>query len=129
MNVVFEITVTSTDVPVTEVTLNKSSADIRAGGTEQLIATILPANATNKNVKWSSSNIAVATVNASGLVTCISGGKAIITVSTEDGGYTATFAVNGAGSGSGGGCNMLNSEMLGFVFLFALLRNVKNLQK
>ena len=47
----------------------------------------MPLNATNKNVTWNSSDDAVATVDENGLITAISSGDAIITVTTEDGNY------------------------------------------
>jgi formylglycine-generating enzyme required for sulfatase activity len=72
--------------------LNKSFTSITVGGTETLTATIAPANATNKNVTWSSSATSVATVSG-GIVTAVSAGSANITVSTEDGNRTATCAV------------------------------------
>jgi len=50
-------------------------------------------NATNKNVTWSSSNTAVATVSSSGLITAVAAGSATITVKTTDGSKTATCAV------------------------------------
>lgn len=56
----------------------------------QLTATIAPANASNKNAVWQSSNPAVASVNAStGYVTAVGAGTATITVTTADGGLTA----------------------------------------
>jgi len=80
-------------VPVTGVTLNKTSTSILVNGTEPLTATIVPANATNRNVTWSSSDPAMATVSASGLVTGVAVGTATITVTTADGGFTADCAV------------------------------------
>jgi Synergist-CTERM protein sorting domain-containing protein len=59
----------------------------------QLTPTITPANATNRNVTWSSSNGAVATVNPVGLVIAVAPGTATITVTTEDGGFTASSNV------------------------------------
>jgi formylglycine-generating enzyme required for sulfatase activity len=61
------------------------------GGTETLTATV--ANTDNKTVTWSSSNTAVVTVNSSGLVTSLKSGKAMITVTTADGGFTAQCSV------------------------------------
>lgn len=81
-------------VPVTSVSVSPSSATINIGSTQQLTATVLPANATNKSVTWSSSNTAVATVNASGLVSGVSAGTTNITVTTVDGGKTATSSIN-----------------------------------
>ncbi|MBB6735973.1 S-layer homology domain-containing protein [Cohnella sp. CBP 2801] len=54
-----------------------------------MTATVAPENATNKNVTWSSSDANVATV-ANGVVTPVSAGTATITVTTQDGGYTAS---------------------------------------
>ncbi len=78
---------------VSGVTLNKSAATLNVGATETLSATVAPANATVKTVKWSSSNPAAATVDANGLVTAVAKGTANITVTTDDGGLTATCAV------------------------------------
>lgn len=83
------------NINVTGVTLDKSEMNIEIiGDTEQLIATVLPIDADNKNVTWSSSDDTIATVDSNGLVTAISLGEAVITVTTEDGGYTATCDVN-----------------------------------
>ena len=78
--------------PVTGVTLSKTSVELTEGDVTMLVATITPDNATNKNVTWTSSNPAVATVDA-GKITAISKGNATITVTTEDGGKTATCSV------------------------------------
>jgi hypothetical protein len=78
-------------VAVTGVSLNKAATSIAAGGTETLVATVAPAGAANQNVTWSSDN-AAATV-AAGVVTGVSPGTAVITVTTLDGGKTATCIV------------------------------------
>ena len=82
-----------TNVPVTGVSLNTSTLNLIEGGTGTLIATVLPETATNRNVTWSSNAPGVATVNSSGKVTAVSAGTATITVTTVDGGFTATCAV------------------------------------
>lgn len=87
------VTVNATNVAVTSVSLNPASASLAVGGTQQLTPTVLPANATNKNVTYSSSNTAVATVNATGLITAVANGTATITVTTVDGSKTSTCAV------------------------------------
>lgn len=86
------VTVTSS-VFVTGVSVSPTSASINTGATTQLTATVLPSNATNKTVSWSSSNTSVATVSSSGLVTTVAAGNATITVTTQDGGKTATSAI------------------------------------
>lgn len=81
-----------TGVDATGVTLQKD-LELGIGNTATLQATIAPSDATNKNVTWSSSNESVATVDVDGVVTGITAGTAIITVTTEDGGFTASCAV------------------------------------
>ena len=81
------------EVPVTEVTLNTNELILMPGNTETLIATVLPKNADNKEVKWKSSNPAVATVNENGLVTAKKNGTTTITATTIEGKKTATCAV------------------------------------
>ena len=79
-------------VAVTSVTLAPTTPTVNVGKTSTLTATILPAEATNKTVTWTSSNTEVATV-ADGVVTGVKAGDATITVTTEDGNFTATCAV------------------------------------
>ena len=69
----------------TSIALNQTTATLKASETITLIATVLPENATNKSVTWKSSNEAVATVDANGLVTAIAVGEATITATTTDG--------------------------------------------
>jgi len=87
------------NVAVTNVTLNQSSLSLTVGGSATLTAAVMPDNATNKNVTWSSSNANVAGVN-NGVVTAVEPGTAAITVTTADGGRTATCAVTVTGGGN-----------------------------
>jgi uncharacterized protein YjdB len=80
-------------VPVTGVSLNNTTLDLGVGNTELLLATIIPSNASNKNVTWSSSNASAIAVSNEGLVSGIAAGTAVITVTTEEGGFTATCDV------------------------------------
>jgi len=80
-------------VPVTGVTVSPATATVSVGLTTQLTATVAPANATNQNVSWTSSNTAIATVSAAGLVTGVAAGTATITATTADGGKTASSAI------------------------------------
>ncbi|MBD0255906.1 MAG: Ig-like domain-containing protein [Cytophagales bacterium] len=86
-------TCSATPVAVTGVSVSPATASIGVGATQQLTATVAPADATNKTVAWSSSNAAVATVSAGGLVTGVAAGTATITVTTQDGGRTATSTI------------------------------------
>ncbi len=84
----------TTPVAVTGVTLNKATMALTAGGaTGTLVATVAPATATNKSVTWSSSVPAVASVSVNGVVTPLTLGTTTITVTTVDGGLTATCVV------------------------------------
>ncbi len=80
-------------VPATGIGLSASSARIVVGETSQLIATISPANATNKLLTWSSSPSSIATVSSDGLVTGISIGNATVTALSADGGFSASCAI------------------------------------
>ena len=79
-------------IAVTGVTLNKTSVELTEGEETTLTATVNPDNATNKNVTWKSSDSSVATV-VDGKVTAVKAGSATITVTTEDGGKTATCQI------------------------------------
>ena len=87
------VTVTKKIIPVNSVTLDKNKLEMVEGDATQLIVTVLPENATNKNVTWSSSDSSIATVDQNGNVTAESAGNATITVTTEDGGYTYSCTV------------------------------------
>ena len=82
-------------VSVESVSFNQTMASLFLGNTTRLAATVLPEDATNKTLIWSSSDLAVATVNAeTGLITSVSAGTVNIVVRTEDGNFTDTIVVN-----------------------------------
>lgn len=86
------VIVYTTEVSVESVALADKS--VVEGSTVKLVPTFTPANATNQNVTWKSSKPGVATIAADGTVKGVSqGGTTIITVTTEDGGFTATCTV------------------------------------
>jgi len=80
-------------ISVTGVALNHTSLTLTEGETQNLVATVSPSNASNKDVTWTSNNTNVATVSSSGVVTAKKAGTATITVTTVDGNKTATCAV------------------------------------
>ncbi len=80
-------------VSVTGVTVSPVSLSIEVGGSVALTAEIAPANATNKNITWTTDASSVASVSSAGVVTGASAGTATITATTEDGSYTDTCAV------------------------------------
>lgn len=86
---------------VTGITLNKTSATIGIGNSTQLTANVSPSNATNKSVKWNSSNTGVATVNGNGQVTGVGVGTTTITCRSSDGNATASCTVTVANVSSG----------------------------
>lgn len=77
------VTVIPTPVESISITANGPTA-LKVGQTVQLNATVLPGTATDKTVVWSSSNMAIATVNSSGLVTAVAIGNASITATAGD---------------------------------------------
>ncbi|MCD1260158.1 Ig-like domain-containing protein [Paenibacillus athensensis] len=101
-----EITATTTDggktavakitviQPVTAITLSKTALTLKVGDEDvTLTATVAPANATVKTVTWSSSNAAVATVDANGKIHAVASGTATISVKSTDGAKTVTAVV------------------------------------
>ena len=87
-------TVTVTDsIAVSSITLEKQSVRIFEGELFTLEATILPENATNKNISWSSSEEKIATVDENGTVTGITAGTAVITATASDGTKQASCTV------------------------------------
>ena len=84
--------VTPTVIAVTSVSLGKNTLSIKKGESAILTATVKPSNATNQSVKWSTSNQNVTVSN--GEVTGKAVGTSVVTVTTDDGGYTAQCTVN-----------------------------------
>lgn len=80
-------------VEPTAVAVSPSTDSIRIGGSTQLMATVSPDDATNKDVEWTSSNNEVATVDENGLVKGVSAGNATITATTVFGGVTGTASI------------------------------------
>ena len=88
-----KVTVKAKAVNVTDVSLDRTELTLTEGETETLTATMKPDNADNKKVTWSSDKTEVATVDGAGKVTAVKAGEATVTVTTEDGGKTATCKV------------------------------------
>ncbi len=94
---VCQVRVEKDAVLVKEISLSLSDVVMEKGKTQTLTATVTPTNADNRNLKWTSSNTAVATVTGSSTgatITSVAAGNAIITAAAEDGsGVSATCAV------------------------------------
>ena len=84
---------TPTKVAVTGVSLDKTSLSLVEGSSGTLTATVSPDNADDKTVSWKSSATDVATVDDNGKVTAVKAGSATVTVTTADGGKTASCSV------------------------------------
>lgn len=78
--------------PATDIRLNKTKLNLELGETTQLLANVSPADVTDNSVTWSTSNEAVATVDANGVVTAVGGGNCTVTATTHNG-LTATCNV------------------------------------
>ncbi|WP_236293214.1 RICIN domain-containing protein [Paenibacillus allorhizoplanae] len=92
----FVISDAQVEMPVTGVQLDKPQVSLQEGQHAELIATVLPENATNKNVTWSSSDETIAKVevkDGKAVVTALKEGKSDITVTTVDGNFTAVSKI------------------------------------
>lgn len=86
-------------VAVQSVTLSAESTLLLSGRTTMITPTVLPADATNPNVTWTTSDASVATISTAGVVTAVGAGQATITVASADNpALTATFAVKVIGT-------------------------------
>ncbi|MCG4305767.1 Ig-like domain-containing protein [Enterococcus lactis] len=73
--------------------MNKTTLSLAVGANETLVATVLPANTTNKNVAWSAVDSTIATVDTKGKVVAVKAGTTKITVKTVDGNESAECAL------------------------------------
>lgn len=80
-------------IPIEEFSLDKSFVQIGAGESVQLNVSVLPTNASNWEVSWSSDNESIATVSQNGLVSGISAGTAVISVTSARGERTESCRI------------------------------------
>ena len=81
----------SQQVAVTGISMPTTSGKLAPGETTSITASVIPSNATNKKINWSSSDTSVATVDSNGKVTAVKVGTAVITAKTADGNYSAQY--------------------------------------
>ena len=81
-------------IPVTGISLDKTSVNMATSTQTSLHAQIQPENATDKNIFWNSSNPSIATVNSQGVISALSVGSTTITATTEDGGFSASCGIS-----------------------------------
>lgn len=98
-----------TVIAVESVSLDATSASLFVGGTLTLTATVLPEDATDKTVSWSSSQPSVVQVE-DGVAKARSAGSAVITVTTHDGGFQASCTVEVQIKNPEGGTEGLTEE-------------------
>lgn len=89
-----DVNLSSDAVSVSDLNITPASITIEGGEEVKLLSTVLPSNAANKNITWSSNDEAIATISGDGVVKGIGTGEAIITISSEDGGLTSSCTVN-----------------------------------
>lgn len=88
-----QVSVASKVIRVTGVNISKVTLSLTEGESEVLTASVIPENATNRTIRWSSDNVSVATVK-DGLVKAISSGTTIIRATSEDGSFSAACVVS-----------------------------------
>ena len=87
------VTVQAKNVPVTSINVENWSITMLVGETVTLKVTVLPEDATNKNLSFESENVDVAAVDSEGTVLAVGSGTTKITVTSEDGGLTSNCSV------------------------------------
>ena len=103
----YTIQVNARVIHPTSISLNKNEISLKVGETFQLVATVSPDDAGNKDVEWSPLRHDIAKVSTTGLVTAKAVGTVTVTATTIDGGLTANCVVTvtqGGGGGSSSGC-------------------------
>lgn len=111
------------EIRVNGISLNHTTTDVNVDGTRYLVASISPANATNKRVRWVTSNWEIASVSQNGIVVGVRKGRAIISAITEDGGFVAEclVSVNEGWLDFIEGCSALNSSPFSLLLLIPFL--------
>ncbi len=96
-DIYFDNVSVSGELKVSGVTISSKNIELEKGNTHQLFAVVSPLDALNKAVTWTSSDTNIAKVSENGLVTAVAPGKAKITVTTADGGFSAECNVTVTG--------------------------------
>ncbi|WP_402461516.1 family 43 glycosylhydrolase, partial [Isoptericola aurantiacus] len=84
------VTVTDEPVAVEDLRVSPEALELAVGGERTMTATVIPANASARQVSWTSADTSVATVDADGVVTGVAAGSAVVTATTAD----STFSVD-----------------------------------
>ena len=94
-------------IPVTDITVDEWDVKLSAGQSRQMIASVVPSNATNKNINWVSSNTYVADVSSTGLIVAKNQGYSKVTATTEEGGFAYDIHVNVSASNGNNATNTI----------------------
>ena len=111
--------ISDNSVSVNGVTLTPETLELKKGETGMLTVTVSPEDASNKSVSFNSSDTEVAAVDNDGKVTAVAEGKAVITVTTRDGGYSASCNVTVKEDKPVPGPGPVEEESTELVFFFA----------
>ena len=118
-------------INVTSVSLSDTTLTSNIGESNRLVATVLPYNATDKAVTWSTLDGKVATVSAEGIVSSVAPGSTTITVKTVDGEYTASCSItvlpDKVAKDSNGFVYLLSNDSTSYSVFYAGDRNAKSL--
>ena len=106
------VTVEKKIISVTGIAVDPTSKTVTEGGIFTITAIVLPADADNKSVNWTSSDPAVASVDKTGKVTALTPGSTTITATTVDGGKTAKVSVTVKKKDGDGGLSDYDGEKL-----------------
>jgi hypothetical protein len=118
---------TSSTVGVTDISLNKSALQLQVDQSEMLTTSVVPANATNKGVVWSSDNPGVASVDTNGVVMAKKTGNANVTATSADGGFKASANVTVALNAVTGGNLVQDSGMEGVEYKYGTYLSITTL--
>ena len=101
-----------TNIPVTGITVDAWDVKLQVGQTRQMVASVIPSDATNQTIYWTTSATDVATVSSNGLITAKKEGYSLVVATTADGNYSYNIHVNVSGSSSGGGSSTTYGEIV-----------------
>ena len=100
LTAICHITVGNYSLKVKQIYITTNYSFMEVGAKKSLFVAFEPSNASNKSINWSSSNSSVASVNSSGVVEAKAIGSAVITATSQDGGFTSTARIEVGGVGT-----------------------------
>lgn len=104
-----KVTVGNYSLKVRSISITTKYSYMNVGASQNLYVVFEPSNASDRTISWSSSNSSVVSVDASGKITALNPGSAIITAKSRDGGYTSSATIE-----VGGNTNIIDVSSIGF---------------